>query len=158
VTDVHVITVLAVVVEHPVAVYMTGVELLYVAVTAVPTGPKFVPPIVTVAPPAVFNAAGTAVTAGTAYDVVPTDAALTRMLAVVTTHTWPAPTPAAAWHVSDVGVVEPKTVQEYMLGEAGGPYVTVDVLANPDPAIVIEPPPAVASAVPPDTDVMAGDA
>jgi hypothetical protein len=52
-------TVFAVDVEQPVAVYGP-----YDAITGVPTGPKLVPPIVTLTPPAVLSAVGTAVTAG----------------------------------------------------------------------------------------------
>jgi hypothetical protein len=53
------------VVEQPVATYVLGPEL-YVAMIPVPAGPKLVPPIVMLTPPAVLSGVGTAVTVGAA--------------------------------------------------------------------------------------------
>jgi len=111
---------------------VTALLVVYVAVTAVPIGPKFDPKIVTVWPPAVYAFAdptpSNAVITGDPYDVGPT-VLLAVCPPIVTDQYRPAPIPGAVTHCScDDDTDADDTVQFaalYALGDPTGPYTTL---------------------------------
>ena len=158
----HVIVVLSTFTTQDVATYSAPVVGPYVAVTTFPTvGPKLLPEIVTVLPPAVTIVPASPLTNGTPYDTVcPVDSAL-ACEPTVTVHTCSVPTPATL--VQMIWVFATLTRQPdaaYFVDAPVGPYVAVTELplVGPklEPVSVIDVPPLVGMLVPPATIEIAG--
>jgi hypothetical protein len=158
----HVIVVLNAVTVQDVAVYSVPVVGPYVAVTGFAVvGPKLLPDIVTVLPPAVAIVPVNPLTDGVSYDTVcPVDSPLTCE-PTVTVHTSNAPTPTelVQW-ISLFAVITTQSEAEYFVDEPAGPYVAETTLpvAGPKfvPVNVTVVPPFVDMLPPPATPVTAG--